>query len=146
MADLVAATITLGGILPRDRFEEFCEIVAEERLSAAWDGEPFSPRDIPISGALTLMASEVAWGGFDRLEAFCEENALPFARWHQSNCASWAAERAVFTGNGEVRKFPATDDDTVTVDLSTIDQLGTIEAIRAHFDEANFPVPPFRVG
>ena len=141
MVDRVAATITLGGTLPSALLEIFVGLIENEALAPEWDGEPFTIADLPADGPLMLMASEVAWGEFRELESFCVEHRLSFARWHQSNCGTWGAERAVFTGEGEVRTYASTDDDVVVIDRETIVRLGSADAIVAYFDNAD-AVPP----
>ena len=55
------------------------------------------------------------------------------------------AERVVFTGTDEPAPFVADEDDHVLIGRDTIDRLGSIEAIRAYFDAADFVVPPLIV-
>ncbi len=145
MVDRVAATITIGGTLPASLLDAFVGLVENEALAPEWDGEPFTLADLPADGSLMLMASEVAWGEFRELESFCVEHRLPFARWHQSNCGSWGAERAVFTPGGGTRLYAATDDDTVTIDRETVVRLGSVEAILDYFDTADAAPPRFEI-
>lgn len=145
MVDRVAATITIGGALPFYLLDAFVGLVEDEALAPEWDGEPFTVADLPADGPLMLMASEVAWGEFRELESFCVEHRLPFARWHQSNCGSWGAERAVFTGAGEVRTYAATDDDTVMIDRETVTGLGSVKAILDYLDTADSVPPHFQI-
>lgn len=145
MVDRVAATITIGGTLPSSLLEAFVGLVEDEALAPEWDGDPFIIADLPADGPLMLMASEVAWGEFRELESFCVEHRLPFARWNQSNCGSWGAERAVFTGEGGVRLYAATDDDTVVIDRETVVRLGSADAIVEYLDIADAVPPRFQV-
>jgi len=145
MVDRVAATITIGGTLPSSLLETFVGLIEDEALAPEWDGEPFTVADLPADVPLKLMASEVAWGEFKELESFCVEHRLPFARWHQSNCGSWGAERAVFTGAGEVRTYAATDDDTVMIDREAVVRLGSMKAILDYLDTADSVPPHFQI-
>jgi hypothetical protein len=145
MVDRVAATITIGGALPFYLLDAFVGLVEDEALAPEWDGEPFTVAGLPADGPLMLIASEVAWGEFRELESFCVAHRLPFARWHQSNCASWGAERAVFTGENEVRVYAATDDDTVMIDRETVVRLGLVEAILDYLEAADLDPPHFQV-
>jgi hypothetical protein len=145
MADRVSASITIGGNLPANLLDAFVGIIQNEGLSTEWDGEPFDPSELPQDEPLRLMAHEVAWGRFEELEAFCFENALPFARWSGSYGGQWGAERTVFTGTGEPQCYAADEDDYVLMGRCTVERLGTIEAIIAHFDTADFPIPPLVV-
>lgn len=145
MADRVSATITIGGSLPADQLLDFATIISGAGLSTDWDGEDFSTAQFVPGSSLTLMAHEVAWGRFEDLEAFCTAEHLPFVRWSGAYAGQWGAERVVFTGAGEPASFAADEEDQVLIDRGTIDRLGTIEAVRAHFDSADFAVPPLHV-
>ena len=145
MADRVSASIVLGGTITPALFVELSELIAQERLSTEWDGEPFQPDDITPNQRLALYAHEVAWGRFETLEAWCVDNAVPFTRWSGAYAGQWGAERVVLTGTGEPASFAADEDDHVLIGRDTVDRLGSIEAIRAHFDAADFVVPPLIV-
>src|SRR3546814_8432995 len=90
------------------------------------------------------MAHEVAWGRFEELEAFCVRNALPFSRWSAAYPGQWGAERVVFPGGGEPRSYAADEDDYILIGRCTIARIGGFAAIIAHFDAADFAVPPDR--
>ena len=145
MADRVSATITIGGTLPADQLLDLVAIINGEGLSTDWDGEEFTVPQLCPGKSLTLMAHEVAWGRFEDLEAFCTSERLPFVRWSGAYAGQWGAERVVFTGSGEPMSFVADEEDSILIDRGTIDRLGTIEAVRAHFDAADFIVPPLRI-
>ena len=145
MADRVSATITIGGDVPRDLLLDLSAIINEEGLSTEWDGEDFTLSQLPEDGPLTLMAHEVAWGRFEGLEAFCVTNGLPFTRWSGSYPGQWGAERVVFAGTGEPASYAADEEDSVMIGRATVEQLGSIDLIRAHFDAADFAMPPLRV-
>lgn len=145
MADRVSATITIGGFLPPDQLLELAAIINGEGLSMDWDGEDFTVSQLLPNSALTLMAHEVSWGRFENLEAFCVTERLPYVRWSGAYAGQWGAERLVFTGSGEPTRFAADEEDNILIDRSTIDRLATIDAVRAHFDDADFAVPPLRI-
>lgn len=145
MADRVSATITIGGNLPADQLLEFATVIHGEGLSMEWDGEDFALSQLVPDSSLTLMAHEVAWGRFEDLEAFCAAENMPYVRWSGAYGGQWGAERVVFTGAGEPASFVADEDDHILIDRETVDRLGTIEAVRAHFDAADFVVPPLVV-
>ena len=92
------------------------------------------------------MVHEVAWGRFEQLEAFCVKNALPFSRWSGAYPSQWGAERVVFSGGGEPRSYAADEDDYILIGRCTAERLGSFAAIVAHFDAADFAVPPLVVG
>lgn len=142
MADRVSASITIGGELPAALLLDLVRIVGVEGLSTDWDGSDFSASDLPSNEPLRLMAHEVAWGRFEGLEAFCIENGLPFTRWSGAYPGQWGAERTVFTGSGEPQCYAADEDDYVLIGRCTAERLGSYAAIIAHFDAADFAVPP----
>ena len=146
MADRVSASIVLGGTISTVAFAELAKIIEQEGLSTEWDGEPFQPGDITQGQPLSLHAHEVAWGRFEALESWCVANAMPFTRWSGAYAGQWGAERVVFTGAGEPSSFAADEDDHVLIGRDTAERLGSIEAIRAHFDAADFVVPPLVIG
>lgn len=142
MADRVSASITIGGALPSVLLPDFITLIEQQGLSTEWDGEPFTASDLAGNAALDLMAHEVAWGRFEELEAFCVNNALPFSRWSGAYPCQWGAERVVFTGSGEPRSYAADEDDYILIGRCTAERLGNFAAIVAHFDAADFAVPP----
>ncbi len=145
MADRVSASIVLGGTIDNAAFTEITKLVQDEGLSTEWGGEPFQPSDIAPDRPLSLYAHEVAWDRFEALEAWCVANGVPFTRWSGAYAGQWGAERVVFTGTGEPASFAADEDDHVLIGRDPLDRLGSIEAIRAHFDAADFVVPPLIV-
>jgi hypothetical protein len=146
MADRVPATISIGGTLRHAALAEFLEIVADEGLATEWDGEPFALSELPKDGPLMLVAGEVAWGQFGRLETFCRREGLAYARWSGARPGSFDAQRCVFTGEGEARRFAADEDDVIVINRYTMLLLGSYEAILAHFEAAEFRIPPLVIG
>ena len=145
MADRVSATITIGGTITAADFQQLTELIEHEGLSTEWDGEPFQPRDITPDEPLRLYAHEVPRGRFGALESWCVANAVPFTRWSGAYPGQWGAERIVFTGDGQPQWFAADEDDYVMICRDTAERLGSIEAIIAFFDAADFVVPPLAV-
>ena len=145
MADRVSASITVGGTVTPAACSELAEVIASEDLSTEWDGDPFKPDQRTEGEPLRLFAHEVAWGRFEELEAWCFEHRIPFARWSGAYGGEWGAERVVFTGSGEPISYAADEDDRVMIDRDTAEWLGSIDAIRAYFDAAEFEVPPLVV-
>jgi len=142
MADRVSASITIGGNLSASLLLDLARVVGDEGLSTDWDGSTFTISELPDGKPLILMAHDVAWGRFEGLEAFCIENGLPFTRWSGSYPGQWGAERTVFTGSGEPQCYAADEDDYVLIGRCTAQRLGSFEAILAHFDAADFTMPP----
>ena len=146
MADRVSASIVLGGTIAAAVFAQLAALIEQEGLSTEWDGEPFQPGDHRPGEPLSLYAHEVAWGRFEGLEEWCTANGVPFARWSGAYGGEWGAERVVFTGSGAPTSFAADEDDHVMIGRETAERLGSVQAIRAHFDEADFVVPPLIIG
>lgn len=143
MADRVAASIRLGGALPRALYADLAAIIAEEGLSTEWDGPAFDQSDLPNEAApLELMAHEVAGGSFDLLETFCVEHGLPFSRSCDAYVGQWDGERVVFDGTGEPRSYLITCNDHVVIGQAEIRGLGSMDAIEAHFASAEIVIPP----
>ena len=141
MADRVSASIVLGGAITPAAFAQLAALAELEGLSTECDGEPFQPDHLTPDQPLSLCAHEVAWRRFEALESWCVANAVPFARWSGAYAGQWGAERLVFSGDGEPAAFAADEDDCVLIGRDTAERLGSIEAIRAHFDAADFVVP-----
>jgi len=145
MADRVSASITIGGSLSPSAYAELVEHIHAEGLATEWDGEPFDTHHRVVGKPLTLYAHEVAGGCFDTLESWCVENLLPFARWSGGYGGQWGPERVVYRGGGSPTSYVVTEDDEVVIARPTIEQLGSLQAVLAHFDAADFAVPPLAV-
>ena len=145
MADRVSASIELGGIVTAAQLDELTQLVNDEGLSTEWDGEPFDPSQLTPGEPLQLYAYEVAWGMFDELEAWCREHQVPYIRWSGGFGCEWGAERVVFDGACDPKSYDADENDRTFVDRATVERLGSVEAILAHFDAAEFALPPLAV-
>lgn len=142
MADRVSASIALGGVITAARLDELTQLINDEGLSTEWDGEPFDPSQLTPSEPLQLHAHEVAGGMFQELEAWCREHRIPYVRCSGGYGCEWGAERVVFDGDGDPRSYDADENDRIFVDRSTVERVGSVEAILAHFDAAEFALPP----
>lgn len=145
MADRVSASISLGGALTSFQYHKLVEITAREALMIDWDGTPFDPARRNVGEPLTLYAHEVAWGRFEELEAWCAAENLAFVRWSGACAGQWGAQRTVFTGHGDPISYAADEEDYVVVNKATLEKLGSILAINAYFDRAEFKLPPLVV-
>ena len=145
MADRVSASIALGGGVTAAQLAELTQLINDEGLSTEWDGEPFDPSQLTPGEPLQLHAYEVAWGTFEELEAWCREHHVPYVRWSGGYGCEWGAERVVFDCAGDPRSYDADENDRIFVDRSTVERLGSVEAILAHFDSAGFALPPLVV-
>lgn len=79
------------------------------------------------------------------LEDWLLEAGLPFVRWAGGCAGSLRPERVIATGDSTLSTCAVTDDDEVILDRGAIEQLGSMEAIRAFFAAANFALPTFHV-
>jgi len=95
---------------------------------------------------ICIYAHEVAWGRFEGLEEWCTADSVPFARWSGAYGSEWGAERVVFTGSGAPTSFAADEDNDVMIGREAAERLGSMQAIRAQFDAADFAVPPLIIG
>ncbi|OQW70218.1 MAG: hypothetical protein BVN33_17720 [Proteobacteria bacterium ST_bin13] len=145
MADRVSASITIGGLLSRSTYAELVEHIHAEGLATEWDGEPFEAHHRTMGAPLNLYAHEVAGGRFDALESWCVQNRLPFARWSGGYAGQWGPERVIYRGEGTLASYVVTEDDEIVIARGTIEQLGSLEAVLAHFDAADFAIPPLAV-
>ena len=145
MADRVSVTFKLGGTLSQEAWPELVAVVAAEGLSIEWDGPAFEPSHRTVGEPLELFANEVAWGKVEALEAFCQDHGLPYRFWAGGFFAEWSAERIVFRGEGAPDSFIVDESDRVLIDRHEAVRRGSVEAILAYFDEAEFDVPPLVV-
>ena len=141
MANRVSASMVLGGFITTPDLTELADIISDEGLSIEWDGEPFEPTHRTVGEPLELCAHEVAWGRLETLESWCVTKKLPFARWSGAYPGQWGPERVVFTGEGEPASYAADDDDYVVICRQMVGRLGSMAAILAHFEAADFKVP-----
>ena len=142
MADRVSASIALGGVVTAAQLAELTQLITDEGLSTEWDGEPFDPSQLTPGEPLRLYAHEVILGTFEELEVWAEEQNVPYIRWSGGYGSEWGAERVVFDGANEPRSYDADENDRILIDRATVERLGSIEAILAHFDAADFRLPP----
>lgn len=131
--------------MPRSLLDELTRTIHDEDARLDWEGEPFAVDAIPTDALLELMADEVAWGYFERLEQFCRNHGLVYVRWSGGYAGSFAAERSIFTGTGQPGSFSVTEDDELVFDLDTIRRLGSIAAIEAQAVEADFTPGPLTI-
>jgi hypothetical protein len=145
MADRVSVTFTLGGTLSPESYLELVAVIAAEGLSIEWDGEAFEPSHRTVGEPLELFANEVAWGKVEALETFCHDHGLPYRFWAGGFLAEWSAERIVFRGEGAPDSFIVDEADRVLIDRHEVGRRGSVDAVLAYFDEAEFIVPPLVV-
>ena len=122
--------------------EELFAIIELEGLCTDWEGTDFTADLIEHGKPLDLMAYEVPWGSFERLEQFCVNHGLAYQRNSGACPGCFGAERIVFDGSNGPFNFDTNDDDVVMVSQATITRLGSLEAIAAYFADAEILVPP----
>jgi hypothetical protein len=144
MADRVAASIRIGGALPRNHLAALVAAIEAEALVDSL-GEWFRLDHITGAEPLDLFANEVAWGRFDALEAFCAQHRLPFARWSGSHPGGWEAERVVFDGKSEPRSYTVTENDVIVVTAAEVRSLGSFEAVLAYLATAELDLAPLTI-
>ena len=145
MADRVSVSIAIGGDLPANLVDEFIETVESERLSTDWNGPAFDISQVPPDDALRLYAYEVASGELDQMESFCIEHGLAFSRWSGACIGAFGAEIITYDGQGPTRRFDANEDERAIIDVQEAAQLGSYEAILAHFAAAEIAIPPLTI-
>lgn len=144
MTNRVSASIRIGGSLSAAVFAELVSLIQDEDLAIEWDGEAFAPQHRVIGAPLQLYAHEVAGGRFTRLERWCCDKHLPFARWSGACQGEWSAERIVYSGTGLPKAYSADEEDHILMNRAVAEQLGSFEAILAWFDAAD-TLPALRV-
>jgi hypothetical protein len=145
MADRVSANITIGGTVTAEQFAILSDLIASHDLSTDWDSPNFAPTARVEGEPLRLYAQETPWGMFDDLEQYCCDQRIPYVRWSGACPGSFGAERIVFDGKTGPLNYSVDDDDYIVLHEQTIDQLGTMRAIRAYLKPAAFEVPPLAI-
>jgi hypothetical protein len=149
MADRCSASITIGGTLGDEHLPAFYAAIANEDLAIDFDEAAFTPEDLISGEPLTLCAHEVSWGIFKVLEPFCQTHKLPYTRWNGACSGVWGCGRSVYRGDidgtegpSKIHEYDVSEDDQILMGAGLARHLGSFEAILAHFDEADFSVPP----
>ncbi|MEE9433731.1 MAG: hypothetical protein V3V15_05795 [Sphingorhabdus sp.] len=142
MADRVSASITIGGKITPAQFEELTVLIANEGLSLDWDSEPFAADQRAEGESLRLCAYDVPWGMFEALEQYCCGHNIAYTRWCGACPGNFGAERIVYDGKSRPYNYDVNDDDLIMLAVQTVEQLGSMRAIRAYLKPAAFEVPP----
>ena len=107
MADRVSAQITLGGKLAGSAVPALIAAIEAEGVSTDYEGTQLEAADLFNGEPLTLCASEVAWGTFNVLEAFCRTHGLAYRRWFGACSGVWGAGRCIYRGYRRNPRRPA---------------------------------------
>jgi hypothetical protein len=143
MSDDVSASITIGGKITRALFDRLALLTCNEALCLDQDGDLFFYPDTAIKAEpLHLCAHDVPWGKFEALEQFCCDQAIAYHRRSGACPGSFGAERIVVDGKNGPFNYDTDEDDRIMLTAETIEQLGSMRAIRAYLKPASFAVPP----
>ena len=145
MADRVSASITIGGKVTKTQFAELTTMIEYHDLRTEWDGEVFTPDQIVQGAPLALHAHETPWGMFDDLEQYCCDHGIAYIRWSGGCAGSFGPERIVYDGKNGPFNYDVDEDDHVVLHGHTIEQLGSMRAIRAYLKAAEIAFPPLIV-
>ena len=144
MSDRVSANITIGGPVTAKQWTALLELIAGEDLRTEWDGPAFTAATPLESGALHLFAHEVPWGRFEALEQYACNERIAYRRWSGGYSGSFGPEIIVFDSSGKdgPLNYDADEDERVVLHPETIEQLGSMRAIRAYLKPPAFePLP-----
>jgi hypothetical protein len=145
MADRVSASITIGGKVTADQFGAITDMILWNDLRIDWDGPEFTPDQIGEGQPLTLYAHEVPWGMFDDIEQYCCDNHIAYIRWSGGSAGSFGPERIVYDGKSGPLNYDVDEDDHVVLHARTIEQLGSMRAIRRYLNAAEIVMPPLEI-
>ena len=145
IGDRASASIMIGGHLDCEQYSALALLIAAEWLSLDWEGTPFEPDDRTPGTPLQLFAHEASGGCFEELESWCVETGLPFTRFSEGCPGVWGPVRVVYQGAGALSEYPCSDDDETYIARHTVEALGSLAAVTAYFDAADFTVPPLHV-
>ena len=143
MSDRVSASISIGGTVTRDQWAALLKLIEADDLRTEWDGPAFTASTPLESSALHLFAHEVPWGRFEALEQYACDQRIAYRRWSGGCSGSFGPEIIVFAGGeSSPLNYYADEDERVVVHSETIEQLGSMRAIRAYLIPAAFGPPP----
>jgi hypothetical protein len=142
MADRVSASIAIGGNVTQAQFAEIAVMIEYSDLRTKWEGDVFTPDQITLGEPLALHAHETAWGMFDNLEQYCCDHQIAYTRWSGGSAGNFGPERIVYDGKTGPLNYDVDDDDQVVIHAHTIEQLGSMRAIRAYLKAAEIVLPP----
>ncbi len=145
MADRVSASIVIGGAVSSEQFDILTDLIASHDLSTEWDDPKFAPDQCVEGEPLRLYAHETPRGMFDDLEQYCCDQHIAYVRWSGSCAGSFGAERIVFDGATGPLNYAVDEDDHIVLHEQTIDQLGSMRAIRAYLKPAAFEPPALAI-
>lgn len=150
MADRMAAEIKIGGPLPKDKIQEFMDIIegsgaGPEYGEGSWDPEEILDA-IHREAVLDLYDDEAAWGEFPELEAFCRGVGLSFVRRSEAKYeydaeVIWSTPLGGGGCNVSAEGVPVLDAETIRDLLKK-----GVTALEARLDELEPPeVPPLTI-
>lgn len=146
MSDRVSASITIGGSLSPATFEKLCELIYEEGLDTGWDGPEFDRGLVTFGIPLQVMAHDVPWGSFPKLEQFCVDHGIAYLRKSEGFTGSFVAEMIIYNGQGDVLNYGLNDMGEVVLTAAEIERFGSISAVRAYLLPSAAVIPPLVIG
>lgn len=146
MAERASAQIIIGGRITLAVLGALVEVAQAEDVRVDWDDEPVEVQDvIAAAGAgesIKLCRHEVAGATFDDLETFLVKHKVPFVRESDGYSGQWEPGRVTYRGDdAEPKDWPTNDRHELVITEGQLNQLGSLEAVRAYFEEGDFIVP-----
>ncbi len=139
MGDRTSVQITIGGDLPRSLVGELVDLCQAERLMVDWF-EPVGAADIVMSqDGLTLGAHEVSGTNFDELEPWLVEHKMPYRKSWDAGIG-FGAGGEFFDGEDTVEFSGGEAGSPIALDEHRIRELGSYDAVLAHFAKLNAPL------
>jgi hypothetical protein len=145
MADRASASIVIGGTISRSTLADLIAAISEDGGRVDWDGHPLDASAVSSGKTLEACAHELSGGMFEWTEEFCEDHGLAYVRDSGSCTGAFGPERVVFTGTGAAVQFDMTESEEIVLARNRILELGSIEAIEAWFELAEFTPPPITI-
>ncbi|WP_240339342.1 hypothetical protein [Novosphingobium sp. BW1] len=145
MADRTSASIRIGGVISHSCISGLFAAIERDGGRADWEGEPLDPASLRSGETLAAFAYAQPGGMFEWTEQFCEDHGIAFVRNSGSCSGVFGPERVVFTGTGSPAQFDMTENEEIVLALSMIRALGTMEAIEAWSELAEFQPPPIAI-
>jgi hypothetical protein len=79
---------------------------------------------------------------FAKLEQYCCDERIVFTRWSGACPGSFGAKRVVFDATSGALNCDVDEDNHVVIDVHTVEQLGSMRAIRRYLKAAEIGIPP----
>lgn len=165
MSDRYAAYIKIGGVLARDKVEDFCAAVCGDSTPCEWGGDDAKPeteKDLlqlvdAKSGFLVFQDGEARYGFFESIENACKAAGLSFDRHSDAYC-EYSAEIVRYRPTRGELGFPSNNDGDELMQASPVydayahllkgqfhQALTLLESVAGTHQRLP-PLPPFTIG